>query len=105
MPPPPVLITVATRSRRSGSQLAMSASPACSMASVAAAMANCTKRLMRRAIFMSMVRRGSKPFTSAAMRTSFGEASKWVIGPAPERPVIRPPQYSAALLPIGVIAP
>jgi len=67
MPPPPVLITVATRSRRSGSQLAMSARPACSMASVAAATANCTKRLMRRAIFISIVFVGSKSFTSAAI--------------------------------------
>ena len=88
IPPPPVLMTVATRSRRSASHSWMLARPASSMASVAAATANCTKRLMRRAIFISIVFVGSKSFTSAAICTSLADGSKCVMRPAPEVPAI-----------------
>ena len=43
-------------------------------------------RLIRRAILRSIVWVGSKPLTSAAMRTSWRAVSKVVIGPPPGVP-------------------
>jgi hypothetical protein len=104
MPPPPVLMTTATRSRRSIGQSAKS-SPASSTASFAAATPKWMNRLIRRAILRSIAIVGSKSLTSAAIRTSNPVASKDVIGPAPETPARRLDQYVRASLPIGVTAP
>ena len=104
MPPPPVLMTTATRSRSSGVQAAKS-SPERSTASVAAATPKWMNRLIRRTIFRSIVSVGSKSLTSAAIFTSCPEVSNVVIGPAPETPPRRFVQYVAESLPIGVTAP
>ena len=104
IPPPPVLMTTAVRSRRSTDQSAKS-SPAWSTASFAAAIAKWMKRLIRRAILRSIATAGSKSLTSAAIRTSKPVASNDVIGPAPDTPSVRLAQNVAASLPIGVTAP
>ena len=87
-PPPPVLIATPTRSRCSGDQAAKSR-PASSTASCAAAIPKWMKRLMRRAILRSMATVGSKPLTSAAIRTSNPVGSNDVMGPAPLTPARR----------------
>src|SRR5262245_52389866 len=58
-----------------------------------------------RSSFLSMYLSGSKPLTSAAMRVSKPVGSNRVMGPAPERPSIRPAQNSSAVFPTGVTAP
>ena len=68
-PPPLVLTATATRSRWSRSYASKSR-PECATASLPAAMPRWMKRLIRRAILRSMAMVGSKPLTSAAMRTS-----------------------------------
>ncbi len=88
IPPPPVLTTTATRSRCSG-VIAPKSSPAWATASLPVAIAKWMKRLIRRAILGSIPMPGSKPFTSAAMRTSKPVASKWAIGATPEMPALR----------------
>src|SRR5262249_36533561 len=55
--------------------------------------------------FFSMTRRGSKPFTSPAMRESRRLASNRVMGPMPERPSQIALQNSGTVLPTGVTAP
>ena len=100
-PPPPVLTTTATSSRL----CSPIASPASSIAWRAAATASWLKRLIRRACLKSIQSRGSKPLTSAAMRTSKSLASNWVIGATPETPSVRLRQNVATSLPMGVIAP
>ena len=104
IPPPPVLMTTPTRSRRSGDQ-SLKSRPECSTASAEAAMAKWMKRLIRRAIFRSSPTVGSKSFTSAAIRTSKPVGSKLVIGPPPETPARRFVQKVVASLPMGVTAP
>src|SRR3990170_3744919 len=100
-PPPPVFTTTATSSRL----WSPISSAAESIAWRAAATASCANRLMRRACLKSIQSFGSKPFTSAAMRTSRWEASNWPIGATPETPATRFDQKVAASLPIGVTAP
>src|SRR5690625_3937822 len=43
----------------------------------------------------------SKPLTSPEIRVGNAEASKWVIGPMPERPAVMPSQLEARSLPSG----
>ena len=83
IPPPLVLTATATRSRCSG-LIARSRCPSRSTASVPAAMPRWMNRLIRRAILRSIVDVGSKPLTSAAIRTSKPVGSKVVIGPPPD---------------------
>jgi hypothetical protein len=104
IPPPPVFTMTATRSRCSSVMDAKSI-PERSTASVAAATPKCTKRLIRRTILRSIVASGSKPFTSAAIFTSWAVVSKVVIGPPPGVPASRFDQNVSASLPIGVTAP
>ena len=104
MPPPPVFTTTPTRSRWSGS-MALKSSPESRTASMPAPIANWMKRLIRRAILASMTVDGSKSTTSAAIRTSWAEASKCVVGRVPVTPAIRFDQYVGKSLPIGMIAP
>ncbi len=78
-PPPPVLTTTPTRSRSSW-LIAAKSIPAWATASLPAAIAKATKRLIRRAIFASIPVAGSKPMTSAAIRTSKADGSKlWMV--------------------------
>ena len=104
MPPPEVLMATAARSRCSGLHAAKSR-PASATASLAAAMPKWMKRLMRRAILGFMATDGSKPLTSAAMRTSRSEASKCVMGPPPLLPATALAQKVGWSLPMGVTAP
>src|SRR5512132_3414650 len=104
MPPPPVLITTAARSRCSGDHASKS-SLASSTASFAAATAKWMKRLIRRAILRSMATVGTKSLTSAAIFTSWPVVSKLVMGPPPGTPARRFVQNVRASLPIGVTAP
>ena len=64
---------------------------------------------MKRSIFLtsffSTQRSGSKPFTSAAKRAECCEASKSVMGAAPERPSRRPAQVSSVPMPSGDTSP
>ena len=79
IPPPPVLTTTPTRSRCSG-VIAAKSIPLSAIASRPAAIAKWMNRLIRRAILASMTVVGSKPTTSAAMRTSCADASKlWIV--------------------------
>ena len=68
--------------------------PEWSMASCAAAMAKWIKRPIFRASFLSMKRRGSKSFTSAANRTGWPVRSNALISAIPLRPASRPSQTS-----------
>src|SRR5690606_11537480 len=43
----------------------------------------------------------SKPLTSPEIRVGNAEASKWVIGPMPDRPAVMPSQLDARSLPSG----
>ena len=62
-------------------------------------------RLIRRAILGSMTLVGSKSRTSAAMRTSWLDASKLRIVRVPVTPAWRFAQYVGKSLPIGMTAP
>src|SRR5258706_6910688 len=63
------------------------------------------KRVIRRAILTSMTVDGSKPRTSAAIRTSNADASNpWMIR-VPVTPATRFDQYVGKSLPIGMTAP
>ena len=55
--------------------------------------------------FFSMKRSGSKPFTSQAKWVVWCDASKSVIGAAPERPATRPCQVSSVPIPSGDTSP
>ena len=74
MPPPPVFMTTATRSRCS-TVMAAKSMPLEATASRPAPMPRWMKRVMRRAILGSMTVAGSKSRTSAAIRTSCALAS------------------------------
>src|SRR5512140_1993649 len=63
------------------------------------------KAFMRRASFGTMYAERSKFRTSPAMRQPSPEASKWVIGPMPERPASRASQDDGTSLPTGLTAP
>ena len=88
IPPPPVLTTTPTRSRCSWS-IAAKSIPESATASLPAAIARWMKRLIRRAILASMTVAGSKPMTSAAIRTSNADASKLAIWRVPVTPAWR----------------
>ena len=101
-----------SRSRRSptrrGSRPASGStpsSPASSQASCAAATARRTLRSIRRASFGGTSSPGSKPRTSAAIRTGYSEASNASIHPTPLRPDTAESQVDGASSPIGVTAP
>src|SRR6266550_5826282 len=104
IPPPPVLTTTPTRSR-SSSVIAAKSIPESAMASLPAAIAKWMKRVMRRAIFGSIAAAGSKPRTSAAMRTSNPVVSKPWMRRVPVTPATRFDQYVGKSLPIGMTAP
>ena len=87
-PPPPVLMTTPTRSR-SSTVIAAKSRPDERIASRPAPMARWMYRLIRRAILGSMYWPGSKPSTSAAIRTSNALASKDVIRRVPVTPAWR----------------
>jgi hypothetical protein len=88
MPPPPVLTTTPTRSRWSW-VIAPKSMPESATASLPAAIAKWTKRLIRRAIFGSMAAAGSNPRTSAAIWTSKPVGSKLWIRRVPVTPATR----------------
>src|SRR5467141_4758753 len=92
-----------TRRRSSLSQLftRQASATACS----AAPIANCANRSKRRTSFLSMYRAGSNAFTSQANFTGLCAGSNRVIGPAPERPAMRPSQVLETLVPRGVTNP
>src|SRR5919199_4952733 len=89
---------------RSGSA-EIASSPASSTASVAAAMPIWAKTSVLRASLGSMYRVASKSVTSHAICTGSSDASKPFMGPAPERPSIRPSQNASTPMPIGVTTP
>jgi hypothetical protein len=78
---------------------------ASSRAKSAAAMASWMKRSTFLSSFFSRKRSGSKPFTSQANRVLWWEASKRVMGPAPERPARRACQVSSVPIPTGDTRP
>src|SRR5690606_19064304 len=51
--------------------------------------------------FGGIQRLASKSFTSPEIRVAKADASKWVIGPIPERPATTPSQLEARSLPSG----
>src|SRR5690606_27110036 len=51
--------------------------------------------------FAGIQRLASKPFTSPEIRVAKADASKWVIGPMPERPLTTPSQLDARSTPSG----
>ena len=104
IPPPPVLMTTATRSRCSGLQPSNDSADR-STASTAAATPKWMNRLIRLAILRSIVASASKPLTSAAIFTSCAVVSNVVIGPPPGVPAYRFERNVSASLPIGVTAP
>src|SRR5512147_718643 len=55
--------------------------------------------------FFSIQARGSNPFTSQAKCVEWWEASKCVMGPAPERPARRACQVSSVPIPTGDTSP
>src|SRR4029077_9179803 len=92
-----------TRFRSTLSQLFVrhASATACS----AAPTANCANRSKRRTSFLSRNRPGSKPLTSHANFTGLCTGSNRVIGPAPERPAIRPSHVLCTSVPRGVTTP
>ena len=81
------------------------ASPASATAKSAAATANWMKRSIFLTSFFSTQRSGSKPLTSQAKCVECWEASKSVMGPAPERPAWRPAHVSSVPMPSGDTSP
>ena len=71
----------------------------------AVAIANCANRSARFASLRSMYARGSKSWTSPAIRVSRSFASNRVIGPMPLLPAVRPAQDVSTVAPSGVIIP
>ena len=100
LPPLPVAITVPAR--YPSPSISSSAS---SRARRAAATAIWLERSMRRAERRSMKSPGSKPRASQAMRQASSDASKRVIGPAPERPASAALQVSSQPMPSGPTMP
>ena len=94
----------AIRTPMSGDSAAMSR-PESSAASRAAAMANCTCGVPRRASLEPKMAAASNPLTSPAMRTGRREASKCEIAAMPLRPARSASQLSDALLPTGETLP
>ena len=80
MPPPPVLMTTPPVALLLGHRCEVD--PGVVDGLLPAAIAKWTDRLIRRAIFGSIAIVGSKPFTSAAIRSRSPIASKLLIGPA-----------------------
>ena len=83
----------------------MISSPLSSSANSAAAIANWMKRSTFLTSFFSTKRSGSNPFTSQAKWVECCEASKSVIGAAPDRPASRPCQVSSVPMPSGDTSP
>jgi hypothetical protein len=79
--------------------------PESARANSAAATANWMKRSIFLTSFFSTQRSGSKPFTSQAKRAECCEASKSVMGPAPERPALSADQLSSVPMPTGDTSP
>ena len=79
--------------------------PASVQASCAAPSAISTHRSIRRASFGGATVAGSKPFTSAAIRTGKSLASNAPIVSTPLRPATAAAQDEGTSLPSGVIAP
>ena len=79
--------------------------PECCTASRAAAMANCTCGVLRRASLLPKIAAASNPLTSPAIRTGRRDASKCVIGAVPLRPALSASQLSVTLLPTGETVP
>src|SRR6185312_3256768 len=100
---PPMPLPMCTPTRGASSSETWSPEPA--MASAAAASANWMKSPIFLSSFFSMKTKGSKPFTSAAKRQLYWEASKWVMGPTPLRPASSPAQVSGAVRPTAEIRP
>src|SRR5687768_14521425 len=68
-------------------------------------MANWMKRSIFFTSFFSTQRNGSNPFTSQAKWVECWDASKSVIGPAPDLPASRPAQVSSVPIPRGDTSP
>src|SRR5690349_15878335 len=96
-PPMPAPIATPMRSAASPS-IAM---PESSIAIIAAATPYSTNGSIFLTSFGATHRVASKPFTSPAIRVGNDEASKWVIGPMPERPWTIPSQLLGRSLPSG----
>src|SRR5687767_6997464 len=80
-------------------------SPASSIASCDAAMANWMKMSIFLTSFFSTHRKGSKPLTSPAMRASNAVASKRVIRPMPVWPEVNARQFTSFPIPRGDTSP
>ena len=100
IPPIPVPKITPTRSG-----LALTSNFEDSMASAVATRASWVTRSRCLARRRPKTNSGSKLRTSAAMRTANPAASKWVIGPTPERPETTPSHVDAAVKPSGLTAP
>src|SRR3989442_8088192 len=98
---PPIAVPKITPTR-AGSKPSSFAS---STASFAAASESTTLRASWRTSFGEAAVAGSKPFTSAAMRTGKALASKDLMKSMPLRPATAASQVERASFPIGVIAP
>src|SRR4051812_42135785 len=101
MPPPPVFMTTATRSRFSS----VISNLASAIASLVPAIAKCAKRSIRRTDLGSMNALGSKSGTSAAILTGRFSVSKCWTRRTPERPEINPSQSAGTPMPSGETAP
>ena len=80
-------------------------SPASATASLAEATANCTFRSSLRASLAEMTVVGSKPLTSAAIRTGKPSVSNAPMKSTPLRPLRAASQDEGTSFPIGVTAP
>src|SRR5947208_8270768 len=96
---------MSTPARRRSSLSQLFTRQASATACSAAPIANCANRSKRRISFLSRNWAGSKPLTSQANFTGLWTGSKRVIGPAPDRPAMRPSQVLWTLVPSGVTVP
>src|SRR5207253_5163939 len=102
---PPVPVPMSTPARRRSSLSQLFTRQASATACSAAPIANCANRSKRRTSFLSMYCAGLNAFTSQANFTGLRAGSNRVIGPAPERPAMRPSQVLETLVPSGVTTP
>ena len=79
--------------------------PASLIASSEVTIANCVKRSILRASFLSINWVASKFLTSQEKRVLNLEVSNWVVSAAPLTPFDNPFQYSSKVFPMGVNAP
>src|SRR5262249_19294944 len=100
-PPMPLPMYTPTMSRFPGPVF----NPESARAKSAAATANWMKRSIFLTSFFSTHLSGSKPFTSQAKRELCWEASKRVMGAAPERPARREAHVSSVPMPRGDTSP